>query len=379
MKNKGFTFIEILITLFIFSVLAAIAAPILYRQVAASREENALSRLETLKKAIVGDPSLVSKGERTDFGYLGDWGGLPDSLMDLIDPKTPGWQVNVEKHVGAGWDGPYMEIDPDDLIYSPWGDEYVYSTVDYVNENGLLVDAVLISYGEDRVASDDDQKVEILKSETTADRVRGYVISKYKEPIPDIQVAIYYAVNGSITEDSVVTNNHGYYEFSDIPFGVSAIFFNTPGVGGLFYVEDSGRTYHGGDDLRFAVKSNMTADITITWMILEYSANATYEWVEVDEVKAWEWDGVNRAGSGTVIPFDPVLALGGGSSIRLSVASPDVYVRDTVDPVEINYPVIFDCFNFKDPSGGFYDMTGEQITVTFSDGSVISFTPIWKL
>jgi hypothetical protein len=377
MKDRGFALIGILIVPIVLLILFAVAvAPSLYKQLITTREREASSRLEAIKKAMVGNPDLTStEKERTDFGFLGDWGSLPDSLLDLIYPKTPVWQFDKGRRLGAGWKGPYIDIHPDDLVYSPWGDEYVYNTVDYVNEEGSLVDAVLISYGEDRVASDDDQKVEILKSETTASRLRGYVITEYeKHPAEDVQVAISYPMNGSITESSVITNEHGYYEFNDIPFGMRVISFGSSGAGGVSYIEGSAITQR--EDLEFWVQSGVTADVEITWMRADYSVDTYYEIVKFDRSKVWEWDGVTRAGSGDTTYFDsPKVLEGGGNSIRFAVTSSQTNVSDMVSPVSANDPVPVEYLNFEDDSGKRYDMAGEQITVTFSNGSVITFIP----
>jgi len=377
MEDKGYTLIEVLTALIILSILAGIAVPSVFRQIMIAREKQASSQLAAFKMAMIGDTSRISEGKRTGFGYLGDWGSLPESLLNLINPKTPAWKFDSERRVGAGWNGRYIDVEPDDLVYNSWGDEYVYNTEDYVNESGVLVDGVITSYGEDRVPSDDDQKVEILKSETTADRVRGYVMNKNERPAANIEATINYPVNGSITGSSVITNNHGYYEFNDIPFGVRTLFFRTVGVDAIVYVKFSSITRE--EDLEFWIKSNVITDLTITWLKAEYviqTTEAYYEMVKINGETVWDWDGVNRAGSGDIVYFDhPVTLKSKDNSIRLIVASSEVYVPDMINQIDMNAPVTFELLNFVDKTGHPYDMMREEITITFSDGSVITFIP----
>jgi len=144
LNRKGFTLIEIIIVLGILAILMGIAVPMVYRQLASSAEQATKSEMENLKKALIGDPTKIQNGVRTDFGALGDWGGLLPSLEALVEAQTPTWSYDKEKKVGAGWNGPYISEtfseERNEYKLDAWGNEYAYSTEDYTNEKGELVD-----------------------------------------------------------------------------------------------------------------------------------------------------------------------------------------------------------------------------------------------
>jgi len=88
-------------------------------QVEETREE-----LDQLAQAIAGNPSLISGGSRTDYGYVGDIGALPSTLDALV--QNPGF---------ATWNGPYLRDDFSASSGAPntefkrdaWGNAYAYS------------------------------------------------------------------------------------------------------------------------------------------------------------------------------------------------------------------------------------------------------------
>ena len=387
--------------LFILAILSAFIIPSAYQQVSAARKIKSTAQLDAIKKILIGDPSLVSNGERTSFGYLGDWGSLPESLDALITPQTPAWQFNATQKAGAGWHGPYTNSTLDELKYNPWGDLYVYSNTDYVNEKGALVDAVITDYGEDRVPSSDDKKVEILKTETTSN-IHGQVRYSDNTLAQRIQVTIYYPVDGSITELTTYTDLNGCYEFQNIPFGSRTIFYEMGGSsGGLFYVVNSATAKDGVDNLTFNISNCLTTDIIVTWLKTEYPLTAYYEEVVFNGESVWKWTGNNtRTASGVIVSFDTSMSVPGQhtsnigphgtvyfTSVYSIIASSEVYIHDTI-PAEWKTGgsaagvATVELLRFKDKqSGGSGSakpvaMVGTEFTCTFSDGSVATFTPV---
>lgn len=90
-RIQGFTLIEVATSLIILAVLAVMLVPLASTLLDSQRATNTENDLNKVYTAIVGDP------KQNTYGYLGDVGAFPSSLMDLV--QSPG--VN-------GWNGPYL-------------------------------------------------------------------------------------------------------------------------------------------------------------------------------------------------------------------------------------------------------------------------------
>src|SRR5438445_239636 len=68
---RGFTLIEATAALGIMALVLTGGTVLTFRNLTDSREQETLDKLTLLKRAIVGDPRIVTKESRTDFGYVG--------------------------------------------------------------------------------------------------------------------------------------------------------------------------------------------------------------------------------------------------------------------------------------------------------------------
>jgi type II secretory pathway pseudopilin PulG len=111
---------ELLVVLLIISIMSAVA----FRTIDATRDRSLFDQttkeIDQLVQAIVGNPDLLVDGRRTDFGFFGDFGRLPQDLRELVynqssDPR---------------WRGPYLRRSLQDdtvgYLYDGWGNLYGY-------------------------------------------------------------------------------------------------------------------------------------------------------------------------------------------------------------------------------------------------------------
>ncbi len=118
-SKSGFTLIELIITIIIIGIITTVALVNMSASLDTARHEHTKAELDALAFAIVGNPSLYSNGARSDFGYVGDVGGLPPNLDALV--ANPGGY--------ATWKGPYVEggMGSSSFKEDGWGLAYLYT------------------------------------------------------------------------------------------------------------------------------------------------------------------------------------------------------------------------------------------------------------
>lgn len=122
--SSGFTLIELVIIIIVLGIIAAVAIPKFgslteNAKINATKEEMLL-----IKKAIVGDPRVVSGGKYINKGFAGDIGFIPTSLSDLI--RRPDSIAPYGIHTGIGWNGPYIDSAGQNYLKDAWKNDYVY-------------------------------------------------------------------------------------------------------------------------------------------------------------------------------------------------------------------------------------------------------------
>jgi len=145
---SAFTLLEVIIVIAVIAILAALIAPLAVNRIDQKRFDSCRQELQTLKKAIVGDPQMLSGGMRNSFGFVGDLGMVPrrapagNGLQELlVQGGLPSWQFS--SGVWWGWRGPYISN-----LTDPWGNQYDYA--DYWaggGPAGQYVMARIWSYG----------------------------------------------------------------------------------------------------------------------------------------------------------------------------------------------------------------------------------------
>ncbi|MFH1686932.1 MAG: LamG-like jellyroll fold domain-containing protein [bacterium] len=129
-RPDGFGLIELTVVIIVLAVLAGIAMQSLTVVVEDARTVGTKREMEELSRAIVGDPSIMTGGMRSDFGYVGDVGAFPPNLQALT--QNPGGY--------SSWDGPYIDPgftqDTDGYRLDQWGTTYTYSGGTTISSTG---------------------------------------------------------------------------------------------------------------------------------------------------------------------------------------------------------------------------------------------------
>ena len=115
---------ELVIIIVVLGILASVAVPMFGNMINSSKISATKSELESLKRAIVGNPRVVAGGELVDRGYQGDVGTAPAQLADLV--TKPVAVASYNRITRIGWNGPYIENSSGDYLKNAWGNNYVY-------------------------------------------------------------------------------------------------------------------------------------------------------------------------------------------------------------------------------------------------------------
>jgi general secretion pathway protein G len=234
-NQSGFTLIEILMVVILISILAVASLELIHDSINDARYQETLTRVNQLRDALVGNPDLKVDGARTQFGFLGDTGGLPDSGTGiaalLSNPGSFGiFTADSTNRIVYGWNGPYLNgADPlATTIKDGWGRAVLYSATPPSQ-------ATLTSYGADGASGgsgfDQDIVVSITDSQTVAS-VFGFVCQNSGPFDAEAEIELNFPDGaGGLTQSiqHVSPGMNGAFSFFNIPFGVRSITVYVPG------------------------------------------------------------------------------------------------------------------------------------------------------
>lgn len=384
MQPQGFTLLETTIALGVMAVLALGTVSVLSQPAENQRVNETVERLNQLKKAILGDPRIVTKEARTDFGFLGAMGSLPSSLEELwIKSAQPLFTFDTSLRVGAGWSGPYVSLPTTDqfadFTRDGWGNTIQYVVGTGVSPTtGQTYRARLISYGPDgSLGGPDDLTREIYQTEMLATIV-GYVRDANGNALPGVAASLVHPSGGALTLVSTTTDANGAYSFSDIPFGSRSLAV----LPELVYVVGSAFVKGGpGEDLEFVIQNFSANAVTITGFKAEYDVTAFYDTLIIGNTQVYT-GASGRIGDDQQVPFtnNPSAIPGTGSStaqivpIRVQSGFTLALDQDVGQTAQAGATVRIKLNNFRDAltGGSSVDMTGVSIRVTFTHGATTS-------
>lgn len=394
LDKRGFSLLEIVTVLAIIGLMAGALTPMALHLIGSKKAFASRDELQTLKKAIIGDPLATQWGSEATFGYIGDIGSLPRTLRDLYAPPDldqpggiPSYSFNTTLKMGSGWRGPYVAeksySSSTESLQDPYKNTYIYDTTVTTDATlGAEVRATIRSPGPNRIdngGTQDDLTEGVLTTEVLAD-VAGMVKDSSGAGIPYLPVAINYPNEGALTSLTTTTDVEGRYSFSSIPMGERSITLQPV----LVYVP--GTAYAGidaGDDLiigtaddlqevEFRVANLSSSIVTIT------SIKATYSFVPTTTYTQVKIGGNLRAGPSTfssgiatgvtsetfaasTMQREPFLLLLRSSRVEIPDIKLDVIGAGSTKTIELQ--------------GFTNSMAGVFFEVEFSNGSRIIFTP----
>jgi general secretion pathway protein G len=136
--DQGFSLIELATALLILAVIVAVLLPLAGSLMDVNRANETFTEMARIYTAVVGDPA------KNFYGYVGDTGQFPSSLMDLVEQPAG---VN-------GWNGPYLHDAhvESGALNDPYGSPYeCYYYAD--NTQAVTDQFAIMSRGPDRASS----------------------------------------------------------------------------------------------------------------------------------------------------------------------------------------------------------------------------------
>lgn len=385
--QKGFALIEIVVVLTVFAILLGVMIPLSYQVVNKRRENKTIDELETLSRAVTGNPVIVINEARTSFGYIGDMGSFPVSLEALYQKGSlPSYSFNTELKIGAGWNGPYL--DPQIVEYietlktDPFGNDFEYNTTSYTNPTvGQAVEARIRSKGMDDISgTGDDLSVEFFKTQVKS-KVFGFIKDHKGNGVAGVSITMNEPSNGVLIPKNTNADSTGFYVFDDITFGNRSITVEPKLV---LTIDSAVAKGPAGDTVEFSVTNFSSDDISITSFkpVFTVSPPAFFKELKIGGIFVYKSNNP-RIGSGDTITFEAITVAGGGGvkeSFPITIQSPVTEVADlSLGKLGKGASLKIEMKNFDDVQigdGNPMDMTGVRFECTFSDGSVVVFTPV---
>lgn len=392
MSRRGFTLIELSLSIALMALVLSGAIFLVSLELDSARQSDTIAKVLTLKRAIIGDPRIVTKESRTDFGYVGDMGSLPGTLQNIwVRGSQPAYLYDNTKRTGAGWAGPYIAVGAlefaNDFTLDAWG-----NAIQYVIQNGTSsvtgqpYVAKIYSYGPNATPNDsDDITAEIYATEVYS-TVVSYVRDSAGNPMSNVTVKMNYPSNGGLTSSTTTSSAVGAYSFSSIPLGSRSVSIEPK----LAYSEGSAVTLGGGTTVEFVMLSFACGTLTSETATLGTTAYYSQFWVGNTQVFN---NNVTRAGSGALVTFSSAVDVSsngcsaGGTGLpqvfpaRIQSAFTQITDHDIGADASAATSIRMRMAGFRTTQSGAgvnVDMTGVSISVAFSDGSTATFSPVPK-
>ena len=368
----GISLIEVVLVITIMGILVSVAMNSASQFSETAKIEETKQELDNIAIAITGNSLLNNNGVRTDFGYVGDIGALPNSLDNL----------NSDPGSYATWKGPYIKSRftqiTNDYKQDAWGATYSFNGTE-ITSTGSGSDIVK------KIASSTDDLLLNKVSGIITDLDGTIPGNSYKDSL-SIRLT-YPNGSGNYTTKNSTPDMSGYFNIDSIPIGnhdIEIIYIPDNDTLTRFVSVIPGSNSYG----NYILSSNLWSASSVSSGSIEYVANSDtlFNSSHCDNFSFWI---VNNSGSTVTI-----------SSITLSWSSPTAYFQQVFwnNTQVINEPnptvgsgettlfnssqtiadgesVKISVKKFESAHGGGghqANMENTDITVSFSDGTTIT-------
>lgn len=395
--STGFTLIEVVVTLAILGALAAAILPLAVQQRTQERRSDTRSRLRAVHDAAVGTPASFGSESDRSFGFLGDIGELPDSLLSLQrQAGLPDFQVDARAGIGAGWRGPYlpdeMAADSADVRQDAFGHGLRYSTASST-VGGLTLAGRVTSVGSDgQFGTDDDIVSPLLRSQVRSE-VHGFLVSAEGQPFASAPIGLVFRNEGVVKDTVLFTDDNGEWAITGIPLGTTVALVQAGGGQGSGFLGNSSvisqeNFTNQEDDVGFSVANVTSEPLTLSTLVVELpeeTRDLCYRQASVDGRLLMEPGASEVKCDGDTLNIEPAeqvppspTAAGSGSRRRFTVHRPVEIAPELAisfgegDVSRSNWQLL----NWHDDggTGNKVDMRGIKLTITFNDGLSHTFT-----
>ena len=250
-KKTGFTLMEVLVSLTIIGMIAAIA-PALSPKGARDEKayETTMEIMENLKQAIVGVVPTHLAGERRYTGYVADMGELPEligaclqpaglwcdslSQVDSLVSDLPLWAyTGDDTRLWTGWHGPYIDVPSGGVLKDGWGNRIIFERFNIDEDEKETVDSQgtnlrFKSLGSDGKEQEETQEasgykadiVYVIREQDYMGGIAGYGDSEVEG------ITLYYPARGVLVSTPVALEDDGYFvrhTENAIPMGIRSL------------------------------------------------------------------------------------------------------------------------------------------------------------
>lgn len=188
---RGFSLVEIVLVLAVLGILAAVLVPMGLQAIQTERRSAVREDLQTIFTAILGDR------KRGVFGYVGDVGNYPASLMDLVRPPT-----DSSGNALLGWKGRYIQrgVIENGVLLDSYGSPFEYFLLSGADD--VPDQLAIISRGPNKVSTNAEANPNLAINFTGL----SVADSGYLSDAKNADNAVFPSVDGNPNAVNVVTD-----------------------------------------------------------------------------------------------------------------------------------------------------------------------------